>query len=99
MTNVNFLKSQLEKARLRKPELDGKLTVAIEATLGCNGNDDCTVAQKEILVLTSNNAAAVQIKNDTDIKKYIEDIAEQEGVYATKSGAFTILEEGAKEDI
>ena len=48
----------------------------------------CTVAEKEIKLLSSENAAKAITDNTKDIKKYDEDIKEKAGRYKIMSESF-----------
>ena len=73
--DVDFLEIQLENARKRSPVLDLRFKEANTKAIACSDNSgSCTIAQKEIFVLTSNNAAEAVQENIREINQYIVDI-------------------------
>lgn len=87
---------QLENARKRKPGLELRFTNANFEVIACTDRgDDCTVAEKEIKLLSSNNAATAIQDNTKDIKKYEEDLEEKTNTYNILLNAFDGIKEGA----
>lgn len=64
--------------------------------LACNNDDTCTIAQKEIYVLTSNASAEAVQENIRDIAKYIEDIEAEKAKLVILEEAFSGIEAGSK---
>lgn len=66
--DVDFLEIQLENARARTATLQLRFTEANTKALSCSDSAEaCTIAQKEIYVLTSNSAAEALQENTREI--------------------------------
>jgi len=87
--DIEFLEVQLENARKRTRTLELRFLDENTKVLACNQNSaTCTIAQKEILVLTSNHAAEAIQEIIREIMKYEEDIISKGETFAVLDNAF-----------
>lgn len=79
--DVKFLKVQLDSTQQRLPVLQAQFDKANLATLECNTEGACTVAEKEVRVLISQNAAEAVQNINRDIERYKAKIDEKEALH------------------
>lgn len=94
------MEKQLEAAKGRIPLLESRFNETEQEFNVCNDNPDtCTVAEKEIFVLTSENAAAQVQDNARNIAKLEEKIDETKKSLAIKELAYPDIEIAGKKAI